>query len=158
MYSDLASIYERAGRVRGEEGSVTLLPVLTVPEDDITHPIADLTGYITEGQIVFSREMHRSGIYPPVDILKSLSRLMQKGIRLSEHKKMAKGIFSNYAKGCKLRQMESIVGREGMGKEDIKLLDFADNVEKMFIHQKAKRTLEETLEIGAKILKEAGLY
>ena len=157
MYSDLASIYERASRVKNEVGSVTLLPVLTVPEDDITHPIADLTGYLTEGQIVFSRELHQSGIYPPVDILKSLSRLMQKGIKTDFHKKIAKKIFSNYAKGCKLRQMESIVGKDSMSKEDIGLLDFAESVEKNFINQEIKRTLDETLEIGSKILEEAGL-
>jgi len=156
MYSDLASIYERAGRVKGMEGSVTLLPVLTVPEDDITHPIADLTGYITEGQIVFSRDMQQAGVYPPVDILKSLSRLMQKGMKSEEHKKITKGIFSNYAKGCKLRQMESIVGREGMSKEDINLLNFADTVENEFLHQEEKRSLEDTLEIGDRILKKAG--
>lgn len=157
MYSDLASIYERASRVKNKIGSVTLLPVLTVPEDDITHPIADLTGYITEGQIVFSREMYQAGIYPPVDILKSLSRLMQKGVKTDLHKKISKKIFSNYAKGCKLRQMESIVGRDGMSKEDIGLLDFADSVEQKFINQQKKRTLDETLEIGSKILEEAGL-
>lgn len=157
MYSDLASIYERASRVKNKIGSVTLLPVLTVPEDDITHPIADLTGYITEGQIVFSREMYQAGIYPPVDILKSLSRLMQKGVKTDLHKKISKKIFSNYAKGCKLRQMESIVGRDGMSKEDIGLLDFADSVEQKFINQQKKRTLDETLKIGSKILEEAGL-
>lgn len=157
MYSDLASIYERAGRVKGLKGSVTLLPVLTVPEDDITHPIADLTGYITEGQIVFSRDMHHAEIYPPVDILKSLSRLMQKGIKSDQHKKIAKNIFSNYAKGCKLRQMESIVGREGMSKDDINILDFADTVEQEFLHQEEKRSLDDTLEIGKKILRKAGL-
>jgi V/A-type H+-transporting ATPase subunit B len=139
------------------DGSVTLLPVLTVPEDDITHPIADLTGYITEGQIVFSRDMHQAGVYPPVDILQSLSRLMQKGMKSEEHKKITKGIFSNYAKGSKLRQMESIVGREGMSKEDINLLNFADTAENEFLHQEEKRSLEDTLEIGDKILKKAGL-
>ncbi len=162
MYSDLASLYERAGRIRGQEGSVTLLPVVTMPEDDITHPIPDLTGYITEGQIVLSRELHRKGIFPPVDVLPSLSRLMQQGIgegrTRSDHRKTANHLYKYYAKGRDLRRLEAIVGRDGMTKADVLMLDFADAFERQFVGQGDKRrTVAETLDAGLDLMKQFGL-
>lgn len=157
MYSDLASLYERAGRIKDIEGSITIIPVLTMPEDDITHPIPDLTGYITEGQIVLSREMHQKGIFPPIDILPSLSRLMQSGIgegrTRSDHRKIANLLYRNYARGRELRRLEAIVGREGMSVEDRKFLDFANTIEREFINQGIKRRdIFETLNTGKEIL------
>jgi V/A-type H+-transporting ATPase subunit B len=151
MYSDLASLYERAARVKGRRGSVTLLPVLTMPEDDITHPIPDLTGYITEGQIVLNRELHQRGIFPPVDVLPSLSRLMQRGIgpgrTRADHRAVANAIYANYAKGCELRRFEAIVGREAMSDADKRLLSFADAFEQDVVHQgSARRSIAETLD------------
>jgi len=158
MYSDLASLYERAGRIRGVEGSVTLLPVLTMPEDDITHPIPDLTGYITEGQIVLNREQHQRAVFPPVDVLPSLSRLMQKGIgeghTRSDHRKVSNNLYRYYAKGRDLRRLEAIVGRDGMTKADISLLDFAEAFEREFVNQDTKRrTIQETLDVGLDLMK-----
>ncbi len=158
MYSDLASLYERAGRVKGMEGSVTMLPVVTMPEDDITHPIPDLTGYITEGQIVLSRELHRRGIFPPVDALPSLSRLMQKGIGAGrtreDHRKIFNGLYKCYARGRDMRRLEAIVGRDGMAEKDRKMLDFADSFEKEFVGQgEGRRTIDETLDTGAGLIK-----
>lgn len=158
MYSDLASLYERAGRIKGLEGSVTLLPVLTMPEDDITHPIPDLTGYITEGQIVLSRELHQREIFPPVDVLPSLSRLMQKGIgeglTRGDHRKVSNGLYKYYAKGRDLRRLEAIVGRDGMTKNDVLLLDFADAFEKELVNQGVhRRTVQETLDRGIDLMK-----
>ncbi len=162
MYSDLSSLYERAGRVYGLEGSVTMLPVLTMPEDDITHPIPDLTGYITEGQIVLSRELHQKGIFPPIDVLPSLSRLMQKGIgegrTRADHRKVSNHLYKYYAKGRDLRRLEAIVGRDGMTKADILMLDFADAFEKEFIGQgMIRRTVQETLDAGLDIMKKFSL-
>ncbi len=162
MYSDLASLYERAGRVYGLEGSVTMLPVLTMPEDDITHPIPDLTGYITEGQIVLSRELHQKGIYPPIDVLPSLSRLMQKGIgegrTRADHRKISNHLYKYYAKGRDLRRLEAIVGRDGMMKADILMLDFADAFERDFVGQgMARRTVQETLDAGIALMKKFSL-
>ena len=153
MYSDLASIYERAGRIAGRKGSVTMLPVVTMPEDDITHPIPDLTGYITEGQIVLSRELHQKGIFPPVDVLPSLSRLMQRGIgeghTRKDHRAVSNMLYKYYAKGRDLRRLEAIIGREGMSEKDRAILDFTDMFEKDFIGQKMKRrTISETLDAG----------
>lgn len=158
MYSDLASLYERAGRIRGLNGSVTLLPVVTMPEDDITHPIPDLTGYITEGQIVLSREQHQRGIFPPVDVLPSLSRLMQKGIgeghTRKDHRNVSNHLYKYYARGRDLRRLEAIVGRDGMTKTDIQLLDFADAFEKELVNQGVdRRTVHETLDIGLNLMK-----
>ena len=158
MYSDLASLYERAGRIKGLEGSVTLLPVVTMPEDDITHPIPDLTGYITEGQIVLSRELHQREIFPPVDVLPSLSRLMQKGIgeglTRGDHRKVSNGLYKYYAKGRDLRRLEAIVGRDGMTKNDVLLLDFADAFEKELVNQGVhRRTVQETLDRGIDLMK-----
>jgi V/A-type H+-transporting ATPase subunit B len=162
MYSDLSSLYERAGRVYGFEGSVTMLPVLTMPEDDITHPIPDLTGYITEGQIVLSRELHQKGVFPPIDVLPSLSRLMQKGIgeghTRADHRKVANHLYKYYAKGRDLRRLEAIVGRDGMTKADILMLDFADAFEREFVgHGMTRRTVQETLDAGLDLMKKFSL-
>jgi V/A-type H+-transporting ATPase subunit B len=162
MYSDLASIYERAGRIKGIAGSITMLPVVTMPEDDITHPIPDLTGYITEGQIVLSRELHRKGIFPPVDALPSLSRLMQSGIgkgnTREDHRKTANLLYKYYAKGRDLRRLEAIVGRDGMTDRDRHMLDFADVFEREFLNQgMTRRTINATLDAGIDILKRFSL-
>jgi V/A-type H+-transporting ATPase subunit B len=157
MYSDLASLYERAGRIRDVEGSVTMLPVVTMPEDDITHPIPDLTGYITEGQIVLSRDLHQKGIFPPIDVLPSLSRLMQKGIgegrTRKDHRTVANHLYKYYAKGRDLRRLEAIVGRDGMTKGDVLMLDFADEFERTLIgHAMTRRTVLESLDAGLELM------
>jgi V/A-type H+-transporting ATPase subunit B len=162
MYSDLASIYERAGRIKGRDGSVTMLPVVTMPEDDITHPIPDLTGYITEGQIVLNRELHQKGYFPPVDVLPSLSRLMQKGIgdryTRDDHRKISNALYKYYARGRDLRKLEAIVGRDGMTEGDRKMLDFAESFEKEFIHQEVERRgIIETLDTGLELVKRYSL-
>jgi V/A-type H+/Na+-transporting ATPase subunit B len=162
MYSDLASLYERAGRIREREGSVTMLPVVTMPEDDITHPIPDLTGYITEGQIVLSRELHQKGVFPPIDVLPSLSRLMQKGIgegrTRKDHRNTANHLYKYYAKGRDLRRLESIVGRDGMTKADALMLDFADAFEREVIGQgMVRRTVQDSLDAGLALMKRFNL-
>jgi len=162
MYSDLASLYERAGRIRDSLGSITMIPVITMPEDDITHPIPDLTGYITEGQIVLSRELHQQGIFPPVDVLPSLSRLMQKGTGTGrtreDHRNLANQLYKNYAKGRELKKLEAIVGRDGMAEGDQLYLDFATVFENEFIHQgKQARSIYETLDKGLEVLKRFNL-
>jgi V/A-type H+-transporting ATPase subunit B len=162
MYSDLSSLYERTGRIKGMKGSVTMLPVLTMPEDDITHPIPDLTGYITEGQIVLSREIHQRDIFPPVDVLPSLSRLMQKGIgegrTRADHRAISNNLYKYYARGRDLRRLEAIVGREGMTETDRQMLDFTDAFEKEFLHQgTVRRTVAETLDTGLALVKRFGL-
>lgn len=162
MYSDLASLYERAGRIHDLPGSVTLLPVVTMPEDDITHPIPDLTGYITEGQIVLDREMHQRGISPPVDVLPCLSRLMQSGIgerrTRADHSRIANALYRHYAKGRDLRRLETIVGREGIGRADVKMLDFAHEFEWTFVHQQQeRRAVTQTLDLGLQLLQKYDL-
>ena len=162
MYSDLASLYERAGRIRGAKGSITMIPVITMPEDDITHPIPDLTGYITEGQIVLSRELHQQGIFPPIDVLPSLSRLMQKGIgdrrTREDHRDLANLLYKNYARGRELKKLEAIVGKDGMAESDQMLLDFATVFENRFIHQGDKaRSIYQTLDTGLEILRSFNL-
>ncbi len=162
MYSDLASLYERAGRIRNRPGSVTMLPVVTMPEDDITHPIPDLTGYITEGQIVLSRELHQKGIFPPVDVLPSLSRLMQRGIgegrTRADHRALANLLYKHYAKGRDLRTLEAIVGREGMTEQDRVMLDFAAAFEQELVHQgDDRRDIRQSLETGIALLKRFAL-
>ncbi len=162
MYSDLASLFERAGRIKGMKGSVTMLPVVTMPEDDITHPIPDLTGYITEGQIVLRRELHQVNIFPPVDVLPSLSRLMQKGIGAGhtreDHRNIANHLYKYYARGRDLRRLEAIVGRDGMTKGDILMLDFADTFESEFINQgTSRRSIDETLNTGLDLMKRFSL-
>jgi len=162
MYSDLASLYERAGRIRDGEGSVTMLPIVTMPEDDITHPIPDLTGYITEGQIVLSRELHQKGVSPPIDVLPSLSRLMQKGIgegrTRADHRNVANHLYKYYAKGRDLRRLEAIVGRDGMTKADLPMLDFADAFEQEIIGQgPVRRMVQESLDAGLVLMKKFAL-
>ncbi len=150
MYTDLASLYERAGRIRGRKGSVTQIPILSMPDDDITHPVADLTGYITEGQIVLSRELHRKGIFPPIDVLPSLSRLMNLGIgegkTRPDHRNLADQIYSFYARGRDLRRMEAIVGEDAMTTEDRRYLAFARHFEDQYLNQGARgRDIEVTM-------------
>ncbi|KAF0216108.1 MAG: V-type H+-transporting ATPase subunit [Geobacteraceae bacterium] len=162
MYSDLASLYERAGRIKGMSGSVTMLPVVTMPEDDITHPIPDLTGYITEGQIVLSRELHQKGVFPPVDVLPSLSRLMQRGIGAGhtreDHRGIANLLYKHYAKGRDLRRLEAIVGRDGMVESDRMMLDFADAFERELVNQGgARRDINESLDTGIALLRRFSL-
>lgn len=157
MYTDLATLYERAGRVKGKKGSITQLIILTMPDDDITHPIPDLTGYITEGQIVLSRQLHRRGIYPPIDVLPSLSRLMNLGIgegkTRSDHRNLADQLYSFYAQGRDLRRLVSIIGEEALSETDRKFLKFADDFESIYIGQKDEnRTIEKTIEIGWELL------
>lgn len=158
MYTDLAGIYERAGRIIGKSGSVTLMPILTMPEDDITHPIPDLTGYITEGQIVLSRELHQKGIYPPIDVLPSLSRLMNlaigEGKTRGNHRKVSDELYRSYAKGKEVRRLVSIVGEEGLTDKDKKFLQFADSFEKIFIGQgEGRRTIDESFEAAFELFK-----
>jgi V/A-type H+-transporting ATPase subunit B len=159
MYSDLASLYERAGRLRDRCGSVTMLPVLTMPEDDITHPIPDLTGYITEGQIVLSRELHQHGIFPPIDLLPCLSRLMQHGIGAgltrADHRQVADSLYRSYARGRELRKLEKVVGKEGLLENDRVLLAFADAFEQRFVHQgQERRDIGASLDLGLSLLHE----
>lgn len=160
LYSDLASLYERAGRIHGRPGSVTMLPVATMPEDDITHPIPDLTGYITEGQLVLSRDLHRRGIFPPIDVLPSLSRLMQHGIGAGrtrdDHRRISNGLYRAYARGRELRRLEAIVGREGMLPADRRLLDFAEAFEREFVSQSERRSVGASLDCGAALLQRFG--
>jgi V/A-type H+-transporting ATPase subunit B len=150
LYTDLAAIYERAGRIKDKPGSITQLLVLTMPNDDITHPIPDLTGYITEGQIVLSRDLHHKGIYPPIDVLPCLSRLMNAGIGAgktrADHRQVADQLYACYATGCDLRRLVAIVGETALSEEDRHSLAFARRFEQEFIHQgQTNRTLEETL-------------
>lgn len=157
MYTDLASIYERAGRIKGLPGSVTIMPIITMPEDDITHPIPDLTGYITEGQIVLGRGVHRKSVYPPIDVLPSLSRLMNNGIGADNtrkgHKELSDQLYASYAKGCDVRRMVAIVGEEGLSELDSKLMRFAESFESEFIGQgDVERSIKETLDLGLKLL------
>ncbi len=157
MYTDLASLFERAGVVRGGEGSVTQLPILTMPDDDITHPIPDLTGYITEGQVVLNRELHRRGVFPPVDVLPSLSRLMNAGIgrgkTVPEHRKWADQLYAIYAQGREAEQMAAIVGDAGLSAGDRRALTFARQFEQEFVHQgAAPRSIGETIALGWRLL------
>ena len=157
MYTDLASLFERAGVVAGRPGSVTQIPVLTMPDDDITHPIPDLTGYITEGQVVLSRELHRRGVFPPVDVLPSLSRLMAgaigEGRTVPEHRAWANQLYASYARGREARLTAAIVGRADLGEEDARALAFADAFETRFVGQgDRRRTLRETVEEGWALL------
>jgi Archaeal/vacuolar-type H+-ATPase subunit B len=157
MYTDLATIYERAGRIKGRKGSVTQIPILTMPDDDITHPIPDLTGYITEGQIVLSRELHSAGIFPPIDPLPSLSRLMNLGIgpgkTREDHRNWADQLFAAYARGKEIRRLVSIVGEDAVSEIDRIYLRFAERFEKEMLNQGNKaRSIEETLEIGWRLL------
>ena len=152
MYTDLATLYERAGRIKGKKGSITQIPILSMPGDDITHPIPDLTGYITEGQIVASRELHRAGIYPPIDVGSSLSRLMNAGIgpgrTREDHKAVSDQCYAAYAEGRDLRGLVAIVGKDALSERDRKFLDFADVFENKFVRQGSDedRDIETTLD------------
>jgi V/A-type H+-transporting ATPase subunit B len=154
MYTDLATLYERAGMIKGRKGSITQFPILTMIGDDITHPIADLTGYITEGQIVLSRELHMKGVYPPVDVLPSLSRLMNQGIgkgkTREDHRQVSDQLYAGYAEGRDLRGLVAIVGEEALSPRDRRLLKFAEEFEKTFVKQgiRENRGIEKTLEIS----------
>ncbi len=158
MYTDLASIYERAGRIKGRSGSITQIPILTMPDDDITHPIPDLTGYITEGQFVLSRPLYRKGVYPPVDVLPSLSRLMNKGIgegrTRGDHRGVSNQLYAAYAEGRDLRDLVAVVGEEALTSRDNGFLEFAERFEAEFVSQDKdeNRLIEETLEIGWDLL------
>ncbi len=158
MYTDLAQIYERAGRIQDKKGTITQIPILTMPDDDITHPIPDLTGYITEGQIVLSRELHHKGIYPPVAVLPSLSRLMAEGIgkgkTREDHHQLSNQLYAAYAEGCDLRDLVAVVGEEALTERDKKFLEFADEFEQRFVKQgrDEDRTFEETLNLGWELL------
>ena len=158
MYTDLASIYERAGRQNGKKGSITLIPILTMPEDDKTHPIPDLTGYITEGQIILSRELHRKGVTPPIDVLPSLSRLKDKcigeGKTRADHSNTMNQLFSAYARGKDAKELMVILGEAALTDIDKLYAKFADEFEKQYVSQgfETDRTIEETLDLGWKLL------
>ncbi|MGD9778911.1 ATP synthase subunit B [Methanomethylovorans sp.] len=160
MYTDLASLYERAGVIKGTKGSVTQFSILTMPGDDITHPIPDLSGYITEGQIVVSRELHRKGIYPPINVLPSLSRLMNSGIGAGktrdDHKAVSDQMYAAYAEGRDLRGLVAIVGKEALSERDQRILEFADLFEDRFVRQgrEEDRSIEDTLNVAWSILSE----
>ncbi|MFP4001686.1 MAG: V-type ATP synthase subunit B [Candidatus Natronoplasma sp.] len=158
MYTDLANIYERAGRILNREGSITMIPILTMPDDDITHPIPDLTGYITEGQLVFSRELHRKGIRPPITPGESLSRLMEEGIgedrTREDHSAVSNQLYAAYAEGLDLRDLVAVVGEEALSDRDKLYLEFAEEFEERFIDQgiEENRSIEETLDIAWELL------
>src|SRR3989475_11716714 len=158
MYTDLASIYERAGRIKGRKGSITQIPILTMPADDKTHPIPDLTGYITEGQVYVSRDLDRGGVYPPIDVLESLSRLMNQGIgkgrTREDHRGLADQLYACYAQGKDARALAAIVGEEALSDIDRKFLKIANYFERKFVNQvfDENRSIEETLNIGWELL------
>lgn len=159
LYTDLASLYERAGRIRGKEGSITQIPILTMPEDDKTHPIPDLTGYITEGQIILSRDLYKKSINPPVDVLPSLSRLKDKGIgrgkTREDHADTMNQLFAAYARGKESKELSAILGEAALSDTDKLYAKFAEEFEKYYINQgfDTDRTIEETLDLGWKLLK-----
>ena len=158
LYSDLASIYERTGRIKGSEGSITQLPILTMPNDDITHPVPDLTGYITEGQIVISRELFQRGVYPPIAVLPSLSRLMKDGIgegrTRADHAHLSAQLYASYAHVQNVRSLASVIGEEELTSVDQRYLKFGQAFEREFVEQgtEENRTVEETLDIGWRVL------
>lgn len=158
MYTDLASLYERAGRVKGKKGSITQLPILTMPEDDKTHPIPDLTGYITEGQVILSRSLHQRGIQPPVDVLPSLSRLKDKGIgkdkTREDHSDTLNQLFASYARGKEAKELATVLGESALSDIDKLYAQFSDKFEAQYISQgfESNRTIEETLDLGWKLL------
>ena len=159
LYTDLAQIYERAGRIKGKSGSITQIPILTMPEDDKTHPIPDLTGYITEGQIILSRELYKKGINPPIDVLPSLSRLKDKGIgdgkTREDHADTMNQLFSAYAKGKECKELSAILGDSALSATDKLYAKFAENFEKEYVSQgfTTDRSIEETLDIGWQLMK-----
>ena len=158
LYTDLSTIYERAGRIKGKEGSITQIPVLSMPEDDKTHPIPDLTGYITEGQIIINRSLHAQGIYPPVDVLPSLSRLKDKGVgegkTREDHANVMNQLYSAYARGKNAKELAVVLGESALSDIDILYVKFADAFEDRFIRQgeDENRTIEDSLQIGWDLL------
>ena len=158
MYTDLAMIYERAGRIKGKKGSITLIPILSMPDDDITHPIPDLTAYITEGQIIVSRRLHRKGIYPPIDISPSLSRLMNAGIGANmtreDHAQVSSQCYSAYAEGKELANLVAIVGRSALSDRDLAMLTFAEEFEARLVKQgeNEERSIIQTLDLAWDLL------
>ena len=158
LYTDLATLYERAGRIKDKKGSITMIPILTMPEDDKTHPIPDLTGYITEGQIILARELHHKGIYPPINVLPSLSRLKDKGIGLNktreDHANVMNQLFSSYARGKEAKELAVILGEAALSEIDKKYVKFSDKFELLFVTQgeDENRTIQESLDIGWKLL------
>ena len=158
MYTDLASMYERAGRIKGKKGSITLIPILTMPEDDKTHPIVDLTGYITEGQILLARELHRKGIYPPIDVLPSLSRLKDKGIgegkTREDHADTMNQLYAAYARGKDAKELAAILGEAALSEDERRFSAFADAFETRYVSQgnEENRTIEQTLDLGWELL------
>ena len=158
LYTDLATMYERAGRLRGKKGSITQIPILTMPEDDKTHPIPDLTGYITEGQIILSRALHRKGIYPPVDVMPSLSRLKDKGIgkgkTREDHADLMNQLFAAYSRGKEAKELSVILGEGALSDEDKAFAKFADDFENRYVRQGEyeNRTIEDTLLLGWELL------
>jgi len=159
MYTDLATIYERAGRVEGLNGSITQLPILTMPNDDITHPIPDLTGYITEGQVFIDRSLHNRQVYPPINVLPSLSRLMKsgigKGMTREDHSNVSDQLYANYAIGQDTRAMKAVVGEEALSDEDMLYLEFIDKFEDRFVRQGPyeKRDVFDTLDVAWELLR-----
>jgi V/A-type H+-transporting ATPase subunit B len=160
LYSDLASIYERAGKIQGSSGSITQLPILTMPSDDISHPIPDLTGYITEGQLVLDRELFQKGMYPPISGLPSLSRLMKDGIgegmTREDHRELASQLFAAYSRVKTIRNLAAIIGEEELSRMDRMYLAFGDRFEQEFIAQEETddRSIAQTLDLGWKVLHE----
>ena len=158
LYTDLATMYERAGRRQGKKGSITMIPILTMPEDDKTHPIPDLTGYITEGQIILSRELHRKGIVPPVDVLPSLSRLKDKGIGVGktreDHAGTMNQLFAAYSRGKDAKELMTILGEAALSDDDKLFAKFADEFEKRYVSQgnNTNRSIQETLDLGWELL------
>ena len=158
LYTDLSTLYERAGRIKGKEGSITQIPILTMPEEDKTHPIPDLTGYITEGQIILSRELYKKGIMPPIDVLPSLSRLKDKGIgkdkTREDHADTMNQLFSAYAQGKQAKELSAILGESALSETDKKLAKFAEAFEEEYVSQgfTTNRTITETLDLGWKLL------
>ena len=154
LYTDLSTIYERAGRIKGKDGTVTQIPILTMPEDDITHPIPDLTGYITEGQFVVDRPLHQKGIFPPVDVLKSLSRLWSAGVgegkTREDHSGLKDQLFAAYARGQEVRELAVVIGEAALDDADRAYLKFAEEYEDKFVRQGEyeNRSIEDTLNIG----------
>jgi V/A-type H+-transporting ATPase subunit B len=157
LYSDLATLYERAGSLKGMPGSLTQLPILTMPSDDITHPIPDLTGYITEGQIVLDRELDRADVFPPVKVLPSLSRLMKdgtgKGYTHADHPALANQLYATYARAVHVRVLASVVGRDGLSAIDRQFLDLGERFERELVQQQGARTLEQSMAIGWQLLR-----
>lgn len=158
LYTDLATIYERAGRIKGKNGSITQIPILTMPEDDKTHPIPDLTGYITEGQLILSRSLHSKGIYPPIDVLPSLSRLKDKGIgkekTREDHADVLNQLYAAYARGNYVKELVVVLGESALTPLDMQYMKFSELFEKVFVSQdeEENRAIEETINIGWKIL------